>query len=105
MANQGFMRIGSQAGMVGIEKLELGQMGIGAVKRSTRITKKEEEKARQNVLVVDKKNTDKKTVEGDSKSDVDLSNFHPSTLKKMAIEKGYDGKEFDKETLIKFLNN
>lgn len=42
-------------------------------------------------------------VEGSDENETDFTKMHHSKLKKIAVEKGYTGDKFDKQTLLEFL--
>jgi len=98
-------------------KLPMGMMGTGAVrkfKKERQISPCKDKKNCGNFCKGDCMQEIKLKGEGEmtekgeiinEKMEIDYASMHVKTLKKMAVEKGYTGDKFDKQSLIDFLNS
>lgn len=94
------------------KQLNNGSMGVGSnsaksVPKSeadiekdleTKITQPEVEKEVEN-----ESQEGDNHVEGSDENETDFAKMHHSKLKKIAVERGYTGDKFDKQTLLEFL--
>ncbi len=100
----GFMSTGATK-VVQKNNLPMGMMGTGAVRKFKKERPLVEKNKVEIAEVIEKKIVVEVPSNVESLVTQDYASMHVKTLKKMAVEKGYTGDKFDKQSLIDFLNS